>query len=127
MFPIKEIMATQIVTAQKDTPILEAANLFVEHRITGIPIIDQERNLVGILSEFDILRLLLETDLHNRKVEDFMTKQVLSFEDNVTAIDVCEFFLDNPSKRRVPITHDGKLVGLVSRADIVKVIVKFRK
>lgn len=127
MFPVKDVMTRNVVTATKDMPIFDAIQLLVDHHITGIPIIDKESNLVGILSEFDVLRILVETSIgRERTVEEFMTKKVIAFEDNVTAIDVCSFFLNDPGKRRVPITHNGKLVGLVSRGDIVKMILKLR-
>jgi CBS domain-containing protein len=120
-------MTKNVITITRETPIMEAAQILVDRHITGIPVVDAENNLVGILSEFDVLRLLLDVGAaEGHIVDEFMTKKVLSFEDNVTAIDVCEFFMTNPSKRRVPITHQGKLVGLVSRGDIVKIIVKLR-
>jgi CBS domain-containing protein len=127
MFPVKDIMTKNVITVTRETPIMDAVKMLVDHRITGIPVVNEEKNLVGILSEFDVLRLLTETTVdHSRIVDEFMTKKVISFEDTATAIEVCEFFLANSSKRRMPITHQGKLVGLVSRADIVKLIVKFR-
>jgi len=128
MFPIKEIMATKVITIGKDASIYEAARLLVEHNITGLPVIDESNRLVGIISEFDMLRLLAEGDIKKEhKVESFMTAKVISFEDTITAIEASEFFLKNPNKRRVPITHDGKLVGLVTRGDIVKLLVGLRK
>ena len=127
MFPITDIMAKNLITARKETPLAEIIRLLVDNRITGIPVIDEGSNLVGILSEYDVLHLLLETDGSGSKTAgDVMTKNVIAFEDTVTAIEVCEFFMNNPSKRRVPIVHAGKLVGLVSRADIVKLIKKLR-
>jgi len=128
MLPIKNVMVTKIVTVSKETSIYEAAQLLVKHNITGLPVVDDTCGLVGILSEFDILRLLVEGGVNkDQKVEDFMTHKVIAFEDTTTAIEVCEFFLANPSKRRVPIVHDGKLVGLVTRGDIVKLIVGLRQ
>jgi CBS domain-containing protein len=127
MFPITDVMTKDVATTTSDTPILAAAQILVDRRISGLPVVDAENNLVGILSEFDMLRLLTETssDL-GRVVGDFMSKRVISFEDTSSAVEVCDFFLKNPNKRRVPITHHGKLVGLVSRGDIVKYIVKIR-
>ena len=128
MFPIKDIMVTKMVTVSRETPIYEAARLLVEHNITGLPVIDADCRLVGVLSEFDMLRLLIEGDVKKeQKVEDFMTHQVIAFEDTMTAIEVCEFFLSTPNKRRVPIIHEGKLVGIVTRGDIMKLIVGLRQ
>ena len=127
MFPVKDIMTRNVLTTTRQTPVMDAVRLLVENRITGIPVVDEDNRLVGILSEFDVLRLLTEnTASDDQVVDEFMTKKVLSFEDTVSAVEVCEFFLANPSKRRLPITRDGKLVGLVSRSDILKLIVKLR-
>ena len=128
MFPIKDIMTKSVITASPETPINHLIATLVEKRITGIPIVDNNNNLVGIVSEFDVLHLLLEGDSEIPKTAaDVMTKNVIAFEDTSTAIDVCEFFINNPSKRRIPIINAGKLVGLVSRADIVKLIKTLRK
>jgi CBS domain-containing protein len=120
-------MAKKVTTVRKDTPVLEAARILVDQKITGMPVVDAENNLVGILSEFDVLRLLVEEGAcKDLTVEAFMSRNVMSFDDSASAVDICDFFLNNVGKRRVPITHDGKLVGLVSRADILKLIVKIR-
>ena len=127
MFPITEIMTKDVITAKEDTPIMDIIQILVDKKITGIPIVNQENKLVGILSEFDVLRLLFESEVTaTQTAKDFMTRAVIAFSDDVTAIEVCEFFIANPSKRRLPIVHEGKLVGLVSRADIVKLIKKLR-
>jgi len=127
MFPVKDVMATNIVSVTPQTPIYEAAELLIGHNITGLPVIDADGRLVGILSEFDMLRLLIEGEIKKgQKVEDFMSPHVITFEDTISAIEVCEFFLNNPNKRRVPIIHEGKLVGIVTRGDIVRLIVKLR-
>ncbi|NTV29979.1 MAG: CBS domain-containing protein [Candidatus Omnitrophica bacterium] len=127
MFPVKDIMSKDVITATKDMPIYDAAQLLVDNDITGLPVVDQTNNLVGILSELDVLKLLTDDPVsQDRTVEDFMTKKVVAFEDTSTAVDICEFFLSDRGKRRVPITHEGKLVGLVSRADILQLIVKMR-
>lgn len=128
MLPIKDIMSKNVFTVRRDTPIMQAARLLVENRITGMPVVDDDNNLVGILSEFDVLRLMTDEVVTAEKTVDlFMTKKVVFFEQEATAIEICDFFLTNPSKRRVPITHNGKLVGLVSRSDIVKLIVRLRQ
>ncbi|MBF0330524.1 MAG: CBS domain-containing protein [Candidatus Omnitrophica bacterium] len=128
MLMVKDIMSTQMVTAGKDLSIFDAAELLVSHHITGIPIVDHDGHLIGILSEYDVLRVLKESAPGQEKtVNDFMTKNVMSFEDTTPMVKVWEFFIDTPTKRRVPITSGGKLVGLVSRGDIVKQIIKIRR
>ncbi|MBF0330526.1 MAG: CBS domain-containing protein [Candidatus Omnitrophica bacterium] len=127
MFPITDMMTRNVITVEPTTPVLDLISILVEKRITGIPVVDKNNDLVGIVSEYDVLHLLLDGDAATKTAADVMTKNVISFEDTSTAIEVCEFFINNSSKRRVPIVHEGKLVGLVSRADIVKLIKKIRK
>jgi len=125
MLLIRDIMSTKLITGGKDMSIHDAAVLMVEHHITGIPIVDADKNMIGILSEYDVLRVLKESSPGQKKtVEDFMTKHVRTLEDTVTVLNVWEFFLDNPGKRRVPIVNNGRLVGIVSRGDIVRQLVK---
>jgi CBS domain-containing protein len=127
MLQVKDVMTGDVITAGKDLSIYAAAELLVKHHITGVPIVDKDKNLIGILSEYDVLRILKETTPDQQKtIEDFMTKNVVTFEDTATLVEVWEFFIDNPTKRRVPIVRYGKLVGVVSRGDIVRQIVKIR-
>jgi CBS domain-containing protein len=128
MLMAKDIMSTKMITVGKDVSIFEAAEMLVEYRITGIPVVDDENNLIGILSEYDILRLLKEAAPNQEKtVEDLMTKKVSSFEVDTPMVKIWEFFIDNPTKRRVPITRNGKLVGLLSRGDIVRQIIRIHR
>ncbi len=128
MLMARDIMTTNMITAEKELSIFAAAELMVEHHITGIPIVDKDNNLIGILSEYDVLRLLKEAAPNQEKtVGDFMTRQVVAFEDTTPMLKVWEFLIDNPTKRRVPIVRHGKLAGLVSRGDIVRQIIKIHR
>ncbi len=128
MFLVKDIMTTDVVTAGKELSLFKAAEIIVSHHISGIPIVDNDHNLIGLLSEYDVLRILKETTPDQQKtVEEFMTKNVVSFDESTQMVRVWEFFIDNPTKRRVPIVRNGKLVGVVSRGDIVRQIVKLSK
>lgn len=124
MYLVKDIMSKNLITVERELPILEAAELLVKHNITGLPVVDKDFKLVGILSEYDVLKVLKGMSPDDKKtVDDFMTKNVVAFEEDEIGVRVWEFFIDNPTKRRVPIVSNGKLVGLVSRRDIVHQVV----
>jgi CBS domain-containing protein len=126
MFKLETIMVKEVLTVKPETHIYDAMRLLLENRISGLPVIDDERNLVGIISEKDMLRLLVDDDVHQGgPVSEYMTKKVTAFSPDDTAVDVCEFFMGSPV-RRVPVARDGKLVGVVSRRDILKLIMKMR-
>ncbi len=124
MLPIKSIMTKNVISVKPSTPIYEAMELLTKHKISGLPVVNDENRLVGILSEKDVLRILLNSDLQARnKVEHFMTKDVVSFTEDTGAVTICKFFLEK-NIRRVPIVKDGILIGVVSRRDIIALILE---
>ncbi len=127
MFPIKNIMTKDVVSVTSDTPIYEAIEQLVVNRISGVPVVTHDMRLVGVLSEWDVLQLLTEKEVgKERTVESYMTKEVISFDENESALKVCEFFKDS-YKRRAPVIRDGKLVGVVSRHDVIELILRIRR
>ena len=123
MFDTKNIMTTDVISVKKNTSIGNAVDLLVENNVTGLPVVDDDMNLVGIISEKDMLSLLSEPESSAGKVEDYMTKDVVSFEQDEDLIAICEYLVNN-HPRRVPIVDSGRLVGIVSRRDIIKYILE---
>jgi len=124
MLQAKDIMTKQVVCIRKDTPIFEAIQLMANNNITGIPVVEDDLTLVGMLSEQDVLRLFhTYDDEKDRTVNDFMTQPAIHFEENELLLDVCYCLRDN-SIRRVPVTLNGKVTGVISRSDILKCILK---
>jgi len=124
MLEARDIMTKQVVCIRKDTPIFEAIRMMVNNNITGIPVIDDDSTLVGMLSEQDVLRLLhTYDDEKDRTVNDYMTQPAIHFEENEPLLDVCYCLRDN-SIRRVPITLNGKVTGVISRSDILRRILQ---
>jgi CBS domain-containing protein len=124
MLQAKDIMTKKVVCIRKDTPIFEAIQLMANNNITGIPVVENDSTLVGMLSEQDVLRLFhTYEDEKDRTVSDFMTQPAIHFEENELVLDVCYCLRDN-SIRRVPVTSNGKVTGVISRSDILKCIVK---
>ena len=123
---VKDIMKTDIVAVSPETPIYEALNLLAKHKISGLPVVNKDMNVVGILSEKDVLRLLIDkNNAVNKTVDDYMSRNVVCFKENDSVIDICKFFLGS-FVRRVPIIRDNKLIGIVSRRHIVEVILEAR-
>lgn len=122
MISIKPVMTREVITVTPKTPVYEALNLFLKHEISGMPVVNEQDNVVGILSEKDVMEILIDKNLDEKKfVEDYMSTDVTSFSEETDAVDICRFFVRS-NIRRVPIVKDGKLVGIVSRRDIVKII-----
>jgi CBS domain-containing protein len=111
-----------VMCIKKDTSVIDAIKLMSEKNITGIPVVEDDMTLLGIISEQDVLRLLHTFQEENNKtVNDFMTQPAIHFDENESLMDVCQCLKDN-SIRRVPVTSKGKVVGVISRSDILKCI-----
>jgi len=122
MLEAKDIMTRDVICIHKDTPIFQAMNLMAENNITSIPVVGNDGSLVGILSEQDVLRLFhTYEDEKDRTVSDFMTQPAIHFEENEYVLDICYCLRDN-AIRRVPVTSNGKVVGVISRSDILRCI-----
>ena len=122
MISISGIMTQNVIYTTPDTPIYEALELLSRNKVSGIPVCDLDMNIVGILSEKDVLRILIDKNLHvKNRVSDYMTREVISFTEEDSAVDICKFFIRSHI-RRVPIVRDGKLIGIISRRDICSLI-----
>jgi CBS domain-containing protein len=123
MLKVKDIMIKKIVCIKKDIPVVEAMRLMAKNNITSIPVVEDDMTLIGIVSEQDVLRLFNTfEDEKDRTVNDFMTQPAIHFEEDEFLLDVCYCLRDNPI-RRVPVTSNGKVVGVISRSDICCAII----
>jgi len=119
----KDIMTKNVVSIRSDTPILKAIDLLLEKKISGLPVVDEQMSLVGVLSGKDLLNILFIKDIDiNTPIERFMTQEVIKFDVNDSVIDIADLFLKK-FIRRVPIVENDKLVGIISRGDMLKVVV----
>ena len=119
-------MKTNVITVKKDAPVYNAIELLLNNNITGLPVVDDDDNLVGIITEKDVIKLLYANIEEDSKVEQFMTKDVVVFDESDNLTDVTECFTRNHF-RRVPILKNGKIVGILSKKDIIAYILKIKK
>jgi CBS domain-containing protein len=116
-------MTTDVAFVKKDTPVHDVVAMLVDKNITGIPVVNDDMSLAGVITEKDLLRLLRDESRRLGIAQDFMSDQVVSFDQNDDLIAVCECLV-NSHFRRVPIVSGGKLVGVISRRDIIKYILE---
>jgi CBS domain-containing protein len=121
----KDVMKCGLLTVGKSTPIYEAMELLATKNITGLPVVDDYMNLLGVVSEKDVLKLLYDPNAKPALVQDYMTEDVVSFDRNASLFEICHCLISN-NFRRVPILDNGKLVGIISRTDIMAYIMKNR-
>ena len=124
MLKAKNIMVKEVITVTRDTPIFEALELIAENDVTGIPVVEYDMTLVGILTEKDVLRLFYTHEDHkNETVNSFMSQPVVHVDENESLSEVCACLM-NYFLRRVPVTSKGKVVGIISRPDLIKYILR---
>ena len=124
MAKVKDYMSASLVTLSPTTPILKAARLLVENRISGAPVVDHTGNLVGLLSEKDCMRIALQAGYHSEvagTVEEYMHKDVKTVDAERNIVDVAMMFIED-DYRRYPVMKDGRLVGQISRRDVLKAL-----
>ena len=115
---------SNMVTFTPDQPIQDVISIIVKKKIAGAPVLDDQHHLVGIISEKDCLRLIVDQAYYNmppetRKVSDYMTPQVQSLSPKTTVVEAAMEFLNSPI-RRFPIVENGMLIGQVSRRHILR-------
>ncbi|MBM3532233.1 MAG: CBS domain-containing protein [Alphaproteobacteria bacterium] len=140
----KDIMSLAVCTASPDTPINHIAMTFTDRQISAVPVVDDENRVLGIVSEGDLLRRVelgsaprarwLDLFASNeslarefvkangRTAKDVMTAPAITVDDTADVVDIAEL-LDTKRIKRVPVVRDGRLVGIVSRADIVRALI----
>ncbi len=120
MLTAKDFMTREVVIVRPGTPVEEAFELMLAHMISGIPVVDMDMTLLGIITEKDLLKLFYEPqNIKGRKVEEYMTQPAVHFDENESIEDICKC-LHDVSFRRVPVTREEKVVGIISRPDILK-------
>jgi CBS domain-containing protein len=112
-----EIMSTPVVTVTPDTTIQQAVVLLEKGRISGLPVVDQDDHLLGMLTEFDLLRAIRNLALQGL-VGDFMSTDIVTVDESASLTYLTDLMLEKRI-RRVPVLSDGRVVGVISRRDLV--------
>lgn len=121
---VKDYMATDLLTLKADDSIHYTIEFLLKYKISGAPVVDDDNKLIGIISEKDCLKLIAKggtTNLHNVNVNDYMTKEVDIIPPEMDIYYAAGIFLKH-AYRRLPVVEKGKLVGQLSRRDILLAI-----
>jgi CBS-domain-containing membrane protein len=138
----KNVMTKNVVTVNPDTPVHEIARLLLERHISAVPVVDKQHHVIGIVSEGDLMRrpetqterraswwlgLLADADSlareyvksHGRDAQSVMTRNVVTVTEDTELADIAQL-LEKKRIKRVPVVHAGRLVGLISRANLIQ-------
>jgi CBS domain-containing protein len=117
-------MARTLVTVKPETDVLDAIHELITHRIAGLPVVDDEGNLVGMLSELDCMKVALNAGYHGNwggPVRDFMSDGIKTVDAEMSIIDLAQLFITSRF-RRFPVMMGNRLVGQISRRDVLRAL-----
>lgn len=145
---ITDIMTKEVVSVGPEMPLFEVAKVLSGHNFNGVPVVDMEDKLMGLLTEYDLIsqsssihlptfqKILKEMDVFGKdkshfkkefqdiitlKVKDIMNKEPLTLRDSASYEDVITAFREHHRVNPIPvINNDGRVVGVVSRYDVLK-------
>jgi CBS domain-containing protein len=129
--PVTKYMATNLITFKPDQDISEVIDIMLDKKISGAPVLNEAGELIGMLSEKDCLKLMIHSAYHmdpmsRGKVKEYMTTNVRTVTADKDVLDIANEFL-NSNYRRFPVLQNGKLVGQVSRRDILRAAQKLHQ
>jgi len=119
-----QIMNKSLFTFSPSTEINQAMSMLIKRKYSGAPVIDAHGKLIGILTQKDCLKALLNSHYHNSKggnVSDYMTPDVETLDSNMDLFEVAQRFV-NSNYRRFPVIENNQLIGMVTRFDLLQSI-----
>jgi predicted transcriptional regulator len=125
--PISEYMVSELITFKPETRIIKAIETLLKHRITGAPVLNDNGEVVGLIDDKDCLHVLMSSAYNNHPVDqdtvsDYMSNVMKSISVNSDILDAATVFTSTPYKRLIVLDDDGKLVGQISRRDVLRAI-----
>ena len=125
--PVTKYMTTDLITFTPDTEIIAAIDSMIDNQISGAPVLNEKKELVGMISEKDCITVIIDSAYHNQpisttKVSKYMTRDIKTVSVDADVVDVANEFQKKNYKRFPVIDDKGRLVGQVSRRDILRAI-----
>ncbi len=117
----KDVMSQAVISVSPHDSLGEAMEIIVENSISGLPVIDSNGRLAGIISEMDRIKISAAADVEDARVADYMTQGVITVDENATLNQIAALLV-RAGIRRLPVMSNGRVIGIVSRRDLVRVL-----
>ncbi len=121
---VKEYMSTRLITFKADTNVVAAMAVLLKEKISGAPVVDDDGNLVGVLSEVDIMQVIVQDSYYDEAtgiVGDYMHSPAEVVAPDTDIYTLAERFIQE-GRRRYPVVSNGRLVGQISRRDVLRAV-----
>jgi len=126
---VRDYMNREVVTLNPDTHLFSAIDVLLTHRVSGAPVVDAGGHLVGVLSESDCLKGILNEAYFEEtcgSVKSIMSQVVETIDADADILEAAAHFVER-GRRRLPVTEQGRLVGQISRRDLLRVLKSYNE
>lgn len=125
--PIREYMATNLITFTPESNVMDVVNALLEKRITGAPVLNNRKEVVGMIDDKTCLKLLVASEYYNsplseQTVSNYMDDVLTTVKEDISISEAANIFLETKYKRLIVVDENGKLAGQISRRDILRAI-----
>jgi CBS domain-containing protein len=117
------IMTPSLVTVRPDASIEEAIDLLLRAQISGLPVVDEDGRLVGVITEFALLAIAYDRRVKNHTVSQHMSRDLITVDVDDPMSRVADLCIVH-RVRRVPVIKDGRMVGVIARRDVLRALVE---
>jgi CBS domain-containing protein len=124
---VADYMATRLIVLKPTDTVFDAMHAFLDHRISGAPVVDDDGRLLGVLSETDLLEVVIQDSYHDQavgNVADYMKSPPETVDADADIYSLAERFRAE-RRHRYPVVRDGRLVGQISRRDVLRAAIDF--
>ena len=126
-FKVRDYMAVDVITFAPTDGVMDAMSILLKHGISGAPVVAEDGRLVGILSEVDLMDVVVQDSYYNENagiVAEFMQAAVEHVDPDMDILKLAQRFVRN-HRRRHPVLQGGELVGQISRRDVLRAAMQF--
>ena len=121
MKTIRDIMTPHVISVDPDDRVEDVIGLMLRHHISGVPVIDMADRLLGVITEYDLLGIIDDLATERNKVYHYMIRDVVTIEAELSLSKAVEAFRSR-SIRRFPVVSEGKVIGIVSRRELIRYV-----
>ena len=119
MYSAQDVMTAEVIRCPESATVEQAIRLLLDNKVSGAPVVAADGRLIGVISEYPLLDVIFNPELRGASIAEFMTREVLTVTEQTLLSDVAGIFLEHRI-RRLPVLRNGRLVGLISRPDLLR-------